>query len=206
LATILEEICENIMFLIGDAIIVWRAWAIWAESQITRFCLIILLLVDIGINIADAVVDARVSNGDSVTLDWIYSVMNLVVNIIATLLIVYQAWRHHKSLRAVSRSRKTPVQAILLLLIESGAIFASVQVFTIIILVLDVDTIRSSSVHILGMFVAALYPITSALIPVAIVILVKTNKTYEYSLQQEDESSSQVQSIDLRDRPPGIIQ
>lgn len=36
---------------------------------------------------------------------------------------------HHKSIRAVSRSnRKTQVEAILLLFIESGALFAAIQV------------------------------------------------------------------------------
>ena len=73
--------------------------------------------------------------------------INLAVNIMATLLIVYRAWyisisitysqvtstynksrTHHKSVWAVSRNRKTQVEAILLLFIESGALFAAIQV------------------------------------------------------------------------------
>lgn len=81
----------------------------------------------------------------SVTLDWIAIVINLAVNMMATLLIIYQAWYnsisinssqvtysklriYHKSIRSISRSNKSQVEAILLLLIESGAVLAAVQV------------------------------------------------------------------------------
>ena len=104
------------------------------------------------INIADLIGDAKVdfglsSGGNPITLDWIVIATNLAVNTMATLLIVYRAWyisisityfqvigtysksrTHHKSIRAVSRNRKTQVEAILLLFIESGALFAAIQV------------------------------------------------------------------------------
>lgn len=71
--------------------------------------------------------------------------INLTVNTIATLLIIYRAWytpsssnqviithsksrAHHKSVQSIARSRRTQVEAILLLIIESGAVFAAIQV------------------------------------------------------------------------------
>lgn len=102
----------------------------------------------LGIGIVDEIADAEPAallSSDVTTWDWITTVMSLAVNIIATLLIVYKAWyisvsitnslshyntcrTHHISARAVSPNRKTQVQAILLLFIESGAIFAVFQV------------------------------------------------------------------------------
>lgn len=49
-----------------------------------------------GVAIADGVVDTKVeyatTNINLVTLDWINTVLNLTVNIVATLLIAFRAW------------------------------------------------------------------------------------------------------------------
>lgn len=94
----------------------------------------------------DVKVDLNTSIANTGTiLDWISIVTTLAVNTMATLLIVYRAWYssitytqvvgahnkiriHHKSVRGISRNRKTQVEGILLLFIESGALFAAIQV------------------------------------------------------------------------------
>jgi len=179
----LQIIAENMMFVIADTIIVWRAWVIWAESRKIQIFMVIVLLVDLGVNIADGIVDARVDSdlsfiGRSTTLDWIVVVINLTVNTTATLLIVYRAWKHHQSKEALSLTQtpKTQVEAILMLLIESGALFAAIQVLYIVFSVLDESAILGSPVNILYGFIAGLYEISSAFNPVAIVILVQTKK------------------------------
>ncbi|KAE9402775.1 hypothetical protein BT96DRAFT_974168 [Gymnopus androsaceus JB14] len=79
--------------------------------------------------------------GSTETLDWLSIVLNLTVNIVATLLIAYRAWTHHRSARAILRNKKTQVQAILLLMVESGAIFGVVQLANIIIQALDIHNV-----------------------------------------------------------------
>jgi len=200
----LQVIPANLMFVIADVIIVWRAWAVWPESRITKFCLVILVLIDMGINIVDGVLDTKVmelGGDDNISWDWIYVAVNLAVNTIATLLVAYRAWTHHHSIRAVSCHRKTQVQAILLLFIESGAFFAVIQVLYIVITALSVNGITNSPVDIGTLFLTSLYLFTSAINPVAIVILVHTENTYEHSFHLDDVPSLPVQSIEVADGP-----
>lgn len=97
--------------------IVWRAWAVWAENRLIKWSLLIILLVDIsrsqlfwahkyidtksyvGIGIADSAVDIKAVininndvNTNTVTLDWISVIFNLIVNVVGTSLIGYKAW------------------------------------------------------------------------------------------------------------------
>jgi len=110
--------------------------------------------------------------------------MNLAVNTEATLLIVYRAWTHHKSVQSISRNKKSQVEAILLLFIESGALFAACQILNIVIRALDVNSILNTPVNICSLFFTDLYTISAAFSPVAIVILVQTRSDYEHTHHQ----------------------
>ncbi|KAE9399115.1 hypothetical protein BT96DRAFT_939647 [Gymnopus androsaceus JB14] len=141
-----QEMAANLktIFLIADTAIVWRAWALWVENRLVKWTLFIILLGDIGslwsyfpaynllaITIADSVVDTEgsITSSDlnTVTLDWLSTVLNFKVNVVATLLIAYQAWTYYQSTRAILHNKKTQVETILLLMVESGAIFGVVQ-------------------------------------------------------------------------------
>ncbi|KAE9400905.1 hypothetical protein BT96DRAFT_1018543, partial [Gymnopus androsaceus JB14] len=142
--SIISDWAANFTFLIADTAIVWRAWALWTENKLVKWTLLIILLADIGINIADAVVDTKVTinalntDNNSVTFDSLSPALNLTVNIVATFLIAHRAWKHHQSTPAILHNNKTEVGAILLLMVESGAIFGMVQVTNIILHALDI--------------------------------------------------------------------
>ncbi|KAE9407138.1 hypothetical protein BT96DRAFT_933497 [Gymnopus androsaceus JB14] len=80
------------------------------------------------------------------------------------------------------------VEAILLLLIESGAIFGVVQVAEIILNVLDIHAAALSS------FENAIH-FLNALNPVALVILIQTGSTYEQSFHLEDVPTLDINSV-----------
>ncbi|KAE9401299.1 hypothetical protein BT96DRAFT_974846 [Gymnopus androsaceus JB14] len=140
---ILQTWCENFILLIGDTATVWRAWALWTGNKLIKWMLLITLLAEIGIGIVDAIVDTK---GDlnliynAVTLDWVSVVFNLLVNIVATLLIAYRAWTYHQSTHVLLCNKKTQVEAILLLMVESGAIFGVVQALNPVALVILIQT------------------------------------------------------------------
>ncbi|KAE9390525.1 hypothetical protein BT96DRAFT_980242, partial [Gymnopus androsaceus JB14] len=196
---ILQIWSGNFVYLIADTAITWRAWALWAETRLIKLILLINLLADIGVNIADAVVDFKVIsatfNLNPETLDWVGISLNLTVNIVATLLIAYRAWTHHQSTHAILRNKKTQVQAILLLMVESGAIFGVIQVIIIIIVVLDIHAAHPSPVEIANSFFVELYTYGAALNPVAILILIQTGNTYEHSFHLEDIPSLEINSV-----------
>ncbi|KAE9399613.1 hypothetical protein BT96DRAFT_993798 [Gymnopus androsaceus JB14] len=176
----------NLTLLVADAFIVWRAWAIWRENMIIKWILIILLLLDIGVSIADGILDTMGEANSTITLDWVSAVLNLAVNVAATLLIVYRAWKHHKSVQEISRRRKTRVEAILLIFIESGVIFGVIQTLSIIFQALEVHAILFSPVDIASVFISILFIYTAAINPVALVLLVQTGNTYEDTYHQEE--------------------
>ncbi|KAE9384095.1 hypothetical protein BT96DRAFT_1101852 [Gymnopus androsaceus JB14] len=198
---ILTEWCANIMFLIADTAIVWRAWALWAENRLIKWMLLIILLADIGglfcVNIADAIVDTKAEfnlNFNVFTLDWLSTALNLTVNIMATLLIAYRAWTYHQSTCGILHNKTTQVEAILLLMVESGAIFGVIQVINMIFAVLEIHTARFSPVNYADTFLAALYINSAAFNPVALVILTQTGNSYEHSFHLEDVPSLEINS------------
>ncbi|KAE9400040.1 hypothetical protein BT96DRAFT_1099183 [Gymnopus androsaceus JB14] len=196
---ILEEWSGSFIILIADMAIVWRAWALWSENRLIKWTLLMILLTDIGINIADAIVDTKTylkSNANNtVALDWVSTVLNLTVNIVATLLIAHRAWTHHQITHAVLHNKKTQVEAIPLLMVESGAIFGVVQLSIIILEALDIQAAESSPLGNANFFFVALYIYTSALNPVALVILIQTGNTYEQSFHLEDVPSLEINSL-----------
>ncbi|KAE9406944.1 hypothetical protein BT96DRAFT_915093 [Gymnopus androsaceus JB14] len=113
---VLQSLCGDVMYLIADAVIVWRAWAIWVEKSNIKWSLFILLLLDIGVTIADIITDAEFDTNPNTrpipteTLDWVGIVLSLTVNIVATLLIAYRAWAHHRSIQTFAPNRKTQVR------------------------------------------------------------------------------------------------
>ncbi|KAE9389426.1 hypothetical protein BT96DRAFT_1025046 [Gymnopus androsaceus JB14] len=184
----------NIEQFIADLIIAWRAWALWPNNKTVQWTLISLVLADIGVTIADSVVDTRKElsgANQSVTLDWVISVLSLLVNVVATSLIAYRAWMYHNSINFVSiRRRKTQMESILLIIVESGGFFGIMQVLTIIFEKLDVNAVAFSPLDLGTRFIINLYSYVAALNPVVIFILVQTQNTYEQSMHLDNIPSS----------------
>jgi len=189
---VLQSLCGDVMYLIADAVIVWRAWAIWVEKSNIKCSLFILLLLDIGVTIADIITDAEFDTNPNTrpipteTLDWVGIVLSLTVNIVATLLIAYRAWAHHRSIQTFAPNRKTQVEMILFLVVESGAIFGVVQIFSIVFQALDVHATPLSPIDTASTFVQGLYAYSAAINPVALIILVQTGSTYDHSFHLEE--------------------
>ncbi|KAE9402974.1 hypothetical protein BT96DRAFT_917771 [Gymnopus androsaceus JB14] len=122
----------NINLVVGDAIVAWRAWAIWSESRIAKLLLAVLLIGNIGTNIADIVLDVIESDNTTFTtipMDEISSSFSLAVNLLSTMLIAFKAWRHRQTLKMISANtmKHSRVERILLFLVESGVVYCSIQ-------------------------------------------------------------------------------
>ncbi|KAE9403391.1 hypothetical protein BT96DRAFT_1080538 [Gymnopus androsaceus JB14] len=194
-ASILQYWSENLIFLIADTTIIWRAWAIWSENRIVKATLLTLFLFDIGVNVSGVIVNTLKSINqtgsrfNAETLVWLGIVVNLVINILATSLIAYRAWVHHKSVRiATSNARKTQVVTILLLCIESGTIFGIIQVLNLVFQGLDVPSVLHSPIHDTSRLIEVLYTFSAAINPIACLLLVHTAKTHEQTFQQDFET------------------
>ncbi|KIK56228.1 hypothetical protein GYMLUDRAFT_821836 [Collybiopsis luxurians FD-317 M1] len=96
------------------------------------------MITNIGINVADCILDnievkTIAVAGTSTILDWLSGVLSLAVNMFATGLIAWKAWNFNHDMAEAGIKRTTRVQKILLLLIESGAVYCTIQAaFTIV--------------------------------------------------------------------------
>ncbi|KAE9406870.1 hypothetical protein BT96DRAFT_971630 [Gymnopus androsaceus JB14] len=188
----LQNWSENFLYLIADTAIAWRACVLLAENRLIQWMLLIILLADIGVNIADCVVDTKAvinSNFNGLTLDWLITLCSLAVNVVATLLIAHRAWKHHQSTGAILHHKKTQVEAILALMVESGVIFGVVQTSCVIFGALKIHAAKFSPVDNANAFLQGLTIYSAVLNPVALVIMIQTGSTYEQSFHLEDVSS-----------------
>ncbi|KAF9071834.1 hypothetical protein BDP27DRAFT_1418652 [Rhodocollybia butyracea] len=130
----------TINLLLSDGIVAWRACSLFQQDRFQRLILAVLMIANIGINVADCIWADLQLHSRATTLDWLSSVLSLSVNMIATILFACKARKHHRYISGLhgSVARKgTCAENILNLLMESGAIFCVIQSINIIITFLD---------------------------------------------------------------------
>ncbi|KAF9063450.1 hypothetical protein BDP27DRAFT_1335124 [Rhodocollybia butyracea] len=152
---ILEGIPVAITLLVSDMIVVWRAWILLSHNRFWQSVLVLLTVINIIINVVDCIADAfflifsegynpnsppakldlmqNLIENHSGVLDLISVLTSLLVNAVATSLIGWKAWTHHKSMRKAAIYKRAHSIKILLLLIESGAIFCAIQLAYVVV-------------------------------------------------------------------------
>ncbi|KAI0754092.1 hypothetical protein C8Q80DRAFT_345519 [Daedaleopsis nitida] len=139
--------------VLGDAIVWWRAWVIWQGNRIVRALCIILLICTFALGVADTSQSCTQAHGFSAALAAANTgltfpvgtlfqgdatgiatcVLSLVTNFAATAVIGYKAWQHRrliaKHLRL--RSRRSQVERVLALIVESGVIYCIIWIFVV---------------------------------------------------------------------------
>ncbi|KAE9384181.1 hypothetical protein BT96DRAFT_929428 [Gymnopus androsaceus JB14] len=189
---------SSLIFLIGDLIIIWRAWVVWTHNKIVKKILAFFVLVVIGINLADASVDNQKklsATGQTVILDIAFFALTLAVNVTLTLLIAYRTWMYHRSLNGiVILQGKTFVGRILLLFVESGAILAIFQVLALAFQELDRNAQNLSPLQFAKLNISDIYVYVAALNPLAIFIIMEIRRqtTYGYSSCFEQNGSQEL--------------
>ncbi|KAJ7592293.1 hypothetical protein C8J56DRAFT_781352, partial [Mycena floridula] len=127
----------RVNYLIGDSIVVWRAWVLWTNHPRVRMLLCICLsgtfvgvIVDLAFNIlfqSSQFSDSpRFFPIGSRTL--ILTLPLFLTNFISTLLIAYKVWYVEykveiKQNLGLSHNKRTKVERVLILLTESGSIY-----------------------------------------------------------------------------------
>ncbi|KAE9389235.1 hypothetical protein BT96DRAFT_1003418 [Gymnopus androsaceus JB14] len=172
----------TINFVIGDGLVLWRAWSIWdVRSKCKRFWLgsvtILLMVGNIGIHIADASIDniglVSLSSGAAL-LDWLSLVVSLIVNIFATFLIGLKAWHLSQEFKNIHHpTGYFQIKKILLILVESGLVFCLIQVLFAVFNGVDVgnENLLSATSLVYSMIIAVANG-CAALYPVALIIII----------------------------------
>ncbi|KAF5339655.1 hypothetical protein D9758_015591 [Tetrapyrgos nigripes] len=170
-------VVARIIYLIGDAIVIWRAWILFNRRRVIHVVLVLCLLGTIAVSFADGAITLRVVltniGGDS-KQKLILPIMLLVTNGITTILVGYKTWEYNKfiksNLRAMEGDTKSNAGNVLLLLVQSGFIYCVIWFFA---LLASLNVFDSFGIRILG----ALLPSIASMYPTLVVILVFRQKT-----------------------------
>ncbi|KAJ3799791.1 hypothetical protein GGU11DRAFT_775866 [Lentinula aff. detonsa] len=168
-------------YLISDAIVIWRAWVLYDDRLYLR---ILLILCGLGSTIGVALDSAFVlkqafsnGTGEATALTRIrvlMPVMLLITNIIATAIIALKVWEYRRSIKINlgKQTRKTSVERVLVLLLESGVVYCVCWIVSIIALTPGTLSFIGENVF------ATMLPNLTAIYPTLIIIFVAARRSY----------------------------
>ncbi|KIJ41129.1 hypothetical protein M422DRAFT_68402 [Sphaerobolus stellatus SS14] len=204
------ELLFIFMLVFGDSIVVWRTWALYRGSE---YYLILPVLTWTGSAVAaffelgcDIHAKFSLENKDPsagsigpdscARADTISFSLSYATNIICTLLIGFKIWQYRRSMRDFLESarRKTQVEKILILLVESGVIYLGIYTFQALPIygqsfnsrsLVAVEAVNAIVQQAIGMY------------PTAIVVLVELQK----SLWNTEEVAREITTIQFTRNP-----
>ncbi|KAF9046994.1 hypothetical protein BDP27DRAFT_1346282 [Rhodocollybia butyracea] len=176
----IDIFCTTMIVMVGDFVICWRAWVLLPQDKFWRFGLVIIMVGNIGVNIANIVLGTLVNTSTKESLlDWISIAFSLLSNTVATGLVAWKAWAHYCIMREALIWRKSHVRKTLLLLVESGALFLAIQLFALTgaILFTAEGTSASLTIPAIEQISSTLCIVFAALYPIAIIVLIHSNNS-----------------------------
>ncbi|EIM90632.1 uncharacterized protein STEHIDRAFT_144248 [Stereum hirsutum FP-91666 SS1] len=125
------SVLSRAQYLISDAIVVWRAWAVWYDNRWVRGSLLFSLFGTAVTSIYLAVLNVLsdqtqgVRQYPALEQNMLGTFGLLFTNFSATIAIAVKAWLYRRSVKEFLNrgSSKTKVEGVLTLLVESGAVY-----------------------------------------------------------------------------------
>lgn len=169
------------LLVVNDSIIVWRAWILCATRRSLVVGPFILLLGTFATSIAFVSLtsnrggyNAYYAHGEPIrgTLLYASGALTAATNIVSTLLIAYRLWAYRKQWDAgILGSRWSFAQRILLMIIESGALYGILQLLTIFTFKKPVPAATLQAFY--QAVVWEMYVQTTAMYPTIVLLLVE---------------------------------
>ncbi|KAJ7249658.1 hypothetical protein C8J57DRAFT_1475177 [Mycena rebaudengoi] len=189
-AYILEK-WPTLNFMVSDLIVIWRASVIYSRHRWWQITLWTFAFVDVLVwayafacTSRDAVQRSRNPTTDQhlITASLFIS---LGTNLLGTGLMALKGWKHARLMEHVSFAKwKGEVIRILLLLVETGAIWAAIQLLTCILLQIDKVALTPFDVATAVVQKSEIY--LAAILPTATVIIVRLHRSFESTLRPGD--------------------
>lgn len=179
----------QILPIINDAVVIWRARVLFPQQKwiiIPPMTLWIGLVgtsfAYLGLQVSPAVVTNSASTGLPSTEGHLLTstfAISIATNISATLLIGYKLWSHRKVVvkNLGLGGRRSQVQNVLIVLVESGVIYCALQTATLILTLVPDSTAGTGSGRIPGLVFFATYVLLSAMYPTIVVVLVNSQRS-----------------------------
>ncbi|KAK0444607.1 uncharacterized protein EV420DRAFT_1573831 [Desarmillaria tabescens] len=173
---------ESINIVIGDSIVIWRAWTLWSRKTW-------VITAAVGIVRAFATAPPRTSLFNNPSLSsWAIAFIasTLVTNVWATSLVAYRTWSHNKIIREITgeglMDRFRRQNGVMALLIESGVFYSTTWVLFIAIIAFICG---NNGVYIVVDMLSQL----TAIYPTLIITLVCLQSTLEVAISTFDQTT-----------------
>ncbi|KAJ6613262.1 hypothetical protein B0H10DRAFT_2436582 [Mycena sp. CBHHK59/15] len=184
---ILERWPTATNFMISDLIVIWRASVMYSHRRWVQGALWTVAVADVVLWICassftsrDATQRSRNPTTDE-QLNTIGNFVSLGTNLLGTGLIAVKGWRQRKLMTQASLAKwRGDVPRILLVLVETGAVWAVIQLVFSILQQIDQANFTSVDLAVAVIGKAALY--LAAILPTATVIIVRSQRSVEYTL------------------------
>ncbi|KAJ3812832.1 hypothetical protein F5876DRAFT_63672 [Lentinula aff. lateritia] len=168
-------------FLIGDAVSVWRVWAICSSNR--RFIILPIIMflgglgLSIGFNSLNTPPPPFVFTFSTLwDLQLLGLILPLATNVFATVLIGYQTYLYHGFIKANLSTGRSKAGSIMILLTESGAVYCTIQAIYVTLVLTDdapLSSPQDQATRLYGQF--ALF--VSAMIPLLVILIVYNQRS-----------------------------
>ncbi|KAF8063415.1 hypothetical protein FPV67DRAFT_242352 [Lyophyllum atratum] len=171
--------------IVNDVVVIWRAWVLCAEYQWAILGPLTLLLgtfatsfAFLGITLDKDKLRAYYASNDNVMHPLLYAsgALSLATNILSVLLIAYRLWTSRTSWNFRTNSRWSQPQRILLMIIESGALYGACQIAVLFTLG-KADTPPTTG-FFLDLIIWEGYIQTTAMYPTIVLLLIEYKRSF----------------------------
>ncbi|KAF5371962.1 hypothetical protein D9615_008062 [Tricholomella constricta] len=198
----IQAVAFMLIPILNDSVVIWRAWVLYLDRQWIMLVPCAFLFGTIGATVTYLVFDFKFFQSsmlDPVSSDVFKAslTLSLGTNVTATSLIFYRLWGHHRFLRrmGIKQNSTSPVQKILIVLVESGLAYCALQITIIVLEFISTPTFSflfaSGALLNVLMLMTAMYP---SIVILLVSVQRATAETFIFSTQVGDRS---VQDIEL---------
>ncbi|KAF5376255.1 hypothetical protein D9615_008458 [Tricholomella constricta] len=204
----IQDVTMMLLPILSDSVVLWRAWVLYLDKQWVMLVPCAFLFGTIGTTFAFLVFDVkyyRTSMLDPIARELVkaFTTLSLGTNVAATSLIFYKLWAHLRFLRrmGIKQNSTSPVQKILIVLVESGLAYCALQLSMILVQFVPAPPVLSVKIAraILLNFLMALTAIYPSIIILVVSLQHSTAESFIFSTQVRNRS---VQDIELSSACP----
>ncbi|KAI5890039.1 uncharacterized protein SCHCODRAFT_02630700 [Schizophyllum commune H4-8] len=184
----------RVSYLLSDVIVVWRAWILSAGNRFSQAALLLCLCgttAGIIVDFVWAYENPAMVPPAARTL--IKTIPLLVTNIVATMVVSWRVWHYRRDIKfnLDPLGRKTRLEKILVLLVESGFIYCFLWAFALAVQYIGGDGAFFALYSIVG----RAYHSISGIYPTIIILAVAMQRSEESLFTARQEASEPIRSL-----------
>ncbi|KAJ7577973.1 hypothetical protein C8J56DRAFT_363325 [Mycena floridula] len=174
---------NGLLYIFGDGIVVWRAWAVWPGKRYVIILPASMLLAAFAIFLTSSTLRTMASFNPGVIAPQFNNLaiaaytMSIATNFTSVVLIGIKAYQHRKFMKETLGLGNSAAGKVLLLLTESGAIFVVLQIINICLAFLDDDISGHNAFNIATHVSGVMMDLISAIYPTLIILIVSHHRS-----------------------------